>query len=249
MRSPGGSFFDVAITGTVAPGRAIRRSGARAGDALVLFGEIGPSLAGLSLLAAFLGPCGCGGGGFPAPRLRDCAGAGARVRTIAPRLSLAADVPALRAMAAGLAHLPHAAEMLRFMARHLAPRAVPLGDALLAAEPRALTAMIDVSDGLARDLRTLCGESRVGAAVDGEALPVPRAIGDIFGLEGSALADFALASGEEYVLLAAVRSDALEALPPGASVIGRVVPEGEGIVVAGAGGARPLPDLGYEHVF
>ncbi|RJR27935.1 MAG: thiamine-monophosphate kinase, partial [Candidatus Latescibacterota bacterium] len=71
VASPGGYFFDVAIAGSVPRGRAVRRSGARAGDAVVLFGEVGPSLAGLSLLAAFLGPCGCGGSPPPAPRLRD----------------------------------------------------------------------------------------------------------------------------------------------------------------------------------
>ena len=152
-------------------------------------------------------------------------------------------------MAAGLAHIPHAEEMLRFMRRHLAPRAEPLGEPLVGGETSPLAAMIDVSDGLAKDLRTLCAESRVGAAIDAAALPVPRAIADIFGLEGDALADFALSSGEEYALLAAVRAGALDALPPGASVIGRVVAESEGLAIAGAGGVRELPRLGYEHEF
>ena len=43
--------------------------------------------------------------------------------------------------------------------------------------------MIDVSDGLAKDLRTLCAESGVGAIVREEALPVPGAVGEIFGLD------------------------------------------------------------------
>ncbi len=249
VTSPGGYFFDVAIAGSVPAGRAVRRSGARAGDAVVLLGEIGPSLAGLSLLAAFLGPCVCGGPALPAPRLRDCAAAGARVRAASAGLSIATGAAALRSAAAGLAHIPRVAEMLRFILRHLAPRAEPAGDTLLGGAERAITAMIDVSDGLAKDLRTLCEESGVGAEIDAAALPVPRSIGEIFGLDGDALVDFALASGEEYVLLAAVREGALGALPPGAAVVGRFAPAHGGIVLAGPAGRRPLPPVGYEHSF
>ena len=68
--------------------------------------------------------------------------------------------------------------------------------------------MIDISDGLAKDLRTLCAESGVGAAIREDALPIPPAIGELCGLEGEALVDFALASGEEYVMLAAVSPEA-----------------------------------------
>ncbi len=249
VTSPGGYFFDVAIAGSVPPGRAVRRSGARAGDAVVLFGEIGPSLAGLSLLEAFLGPCGCGGPALPAPRFRDCAAAGGRVRAASAGLSVATGAAALRSASAGLAHIPHAAEMLRFIQRHLAPRAEPAGAGLLGGAEPAITAMIDVSDGLARDLRTLCEVSGVGAEIEAASLPVPEAIGEIFGLEGDALVDFALSSGEEYVLLAAVRPEAVADFPPGAAVIGRLLSPAAGIEISGSAGQRPLPPVGYEHAF
>jgi thiamine-monophosphate kinase len=109
--------------------------------------------------------------------------------------------------------------------------------------------MIDVSDGLARDLRTLCEVSGVGAEIEAASLPVPEAIGEIFGLEGDALVDFALSSGEEYVLLAAVRPEAIADLPPGAAVVGRFAPMHGGIVLAGPAGRRPIPPVGYEHSF
>jgi thiamine-monophosphate kinase len=115
--------------------------------------------------------------------------------------------------------------------------------------------MIDISDGLGKDLRTLCAESGVGALIREEALPVPPAIGELCGLEGGALVDFALASGEEYVLLAAVSPEAARLLSAGApvtgaTVIGATVPAAEGIMlVDGKGRRRPMPKLGYEHTF
>ncbi len=249
VASPGGYFFDVAITGSVAPGRAVLRSGAGPGDAVVLFGEIGRSLAGLALLSCFFGPCGCGPTGLPAPRVRDCAAAGARMGAVVPRLSLATDEAALRGMAAGLAHIPGALEMLRCMRHHLAPRCTP-APAVRAGGARApFAAMIDVSDGFAKDLRTLCAESGVGASIEAASLPIPGAVGALFGIEGDALIDFALSSGEEYVQLAAVPRESLAALPPEAVVVGRFTGAEEGITIAGPGGTRELPALGYEHSF
>lgn len=47
-----GLFVSLTLTGTVKPGRALTRSGARVGDLLYVTGTIGDSLAGLRLLAA-----------------------------------------------------------------------------------------------------------------------------------------------------------------------------------------------------
>ena len=213
VSSPHGFCFNVAIVGEVRPGRAILRSGAREGDAIVLFGEIGLSRAGLSVLSSR-----AGGG--------ESAGA-----------------------VAVTGH-PCADDIVRFVQRHLVPIAHPLDASLLDADPVCVTAMIDVSDGLGKDLRTLCAESGVGALIREEALSVPPAVGELCGFEGEALVDFALASGEEYVLLAAVSPEAAELLGGGATVIGEAVPAAEGIVLVDAKGKRrPMPKLGYEHAF
>ncbi len=217
VSSPHGFCFNVAIVGEAPRGRSVLRSGAREGDALVLFGEIALSRAGLSLLTRSLER--------PIPDTPDAA---------------------------------------RCIQRHLVPVAGPLDPSLLDADPPLVTAMIDVSDGLAKDLRTLCEESGVGAVIREDALPVPPAIGDLVGLEGEALVDFALASGEEYVLLAAVSPEAAGRLsapasaggmmsiaaPGFATVIGAAVPAVEGITLVGRDGKRrALPKLGYEHSF
>ncbi|MCX5752936.1 MAG: thiamine-phosphate kinase [Candidatus Krumholzibacteria bacterium] len=236
VSSPHGFCFNVAIVGEVRPGRAVLRAGARVGDALVLFGEIGLSLAGLSILSS------------PTPELKKAISL----------VSIASSPAELDQVAAAIQGCTSANDAARFVQRHLVPLAFPLDAALLDADPACITAMIDISDGLGKDLRTLCAESGVGALIREDALPIPPAIGEVCGLEGEALTDFALASGEEYVMLAAVSPEAAKRLGAGAAggsgggstVIGSVVRAAEGINLVGASGKkRPMPNLGYEHSF
>lgn len=248
VASPGGFVFNVAIVGEVRPGRAVLRSGARVGDAVVLFGRVGRSLAGLRVLASLYG--GVGGADEPAPRVAGLPDATKSLKKVLPRLSLSTSAGELEKIARSLGSLSCAREIVECAQCHLTPLAFPLEAELLDAEPPRVTAMIDVSDGLAKDLRTLCVESGVGALVREEALPVAGAVRELFGVEGRALVDFALSSGEEYVLLATIAREAAEKLPAGAVVVGEVVRSTEGVALLdGKGKGRPLPKLGYEHVF
>jgi thiamine-monophosphate kinase len=113
-------------------------------------------------------------------------------------------------------------------------------------------ACIDLSDGLARDVRQVARASSVGARLDAEALP-RRALRS----GARATIEQALGDGEDYELLFAAPADAIAALaqqPELAQVtltrVGTVVPEREGIVLVRAGGAAaPLPAGGFEHRF
>ena len=248
VQSPGGFFLNVAIVGEARVGRAIRRSGARAGDSIVLFGEIGSSSAGLGILSALHGET--PGQGAPVPRVPGLPGSASSLKKMLGSLSLATSPAELARMAGALDAGPRGEALLDFVRQHLVPLARPLDAALLDAEPPCVTAMIDVSDGLAKDLRTLCEESGVGAVVREESLPVPPAVGDFFGLEGTSLVDFAISSGEEYVLLAAVSPAAAERLPAGTAVIGAMTPAAGGVaLVDQRGRTRAMPKLGYEHSF
>jgi thiamine-monophosphate kinase len=150
-------------------------------------------------------------------------------------------------MAARLERRPGAAEILLSAKQHLVPLASPLAPFLSRGGATALTSMIDVSDGLAKDLRTLCAESGVGAIIEEAALPVAAGAAELFGLKGRKLVDFAISSGEEYVLLGTTRA---KRPPPTGRVIGRVVDARDGIALVDARGrGRPLPELGYEHSF
>jgi len=118
---------------------------------------------------------------------------------------------------------------------HRRPRALLAAGALAVA--RGATAMIDVSDGLARDLRRLAAASRVGVALD----EVPVAHG--------ATLDEALGGGEDYELVITHRDPGK--LASGFAAAGLPAPIVIGEVVEGAGEVRlegtEVPDVGWRH--
>lgn len=80
--------------------------------------------------------------------------------------------------------------------RHFWPTPRVHAAAVLRAQ-RIPTSMIDLSDGLSTDLSHICEESRVGAEIRAESIPVAHT-----GLKNkSAAFDFALHGGEDYELL------------------------------------------------
>jgi len=105
------------------------------------------------------------------------------------------------------------------------------------AEGRALaavvTAMLDISDGIATDVRRLAAASGTGAVVELERLP--RAPG--------ATVEQAATGGEDYELLAAVPADA--AVPVAVTVVGRLTAGGGVLLLDGDG--RPQALRGWDH--
>jgi thiamine-monophosphate kinase len=114
------------------------------------------------------------------------------------------------------------------------------------------TAMIDVSDGLLQDLGHLCEESRVGAVVEAQALPLSEAYRVLLGERDWSLA---LTGGEDYELLFAATTEhrtAIAALAQSSDCpitrIGRVVSSAEGLNVHGSDGTAYTPaHVGYDH--
>src|SRR5947207_226321 len=83
---------------------------------------------------------------------------------------------------------------------HLRPRA-RVGEGRWLADAGGVTAMMDLSDGLATDLGRLVAESSVGAHVDVERLPIAaatRAVADALDVDP---VDWATGGGEDYELL------------------------------------------------
>jgi thiamine-monophosphate kinase len=130
------------------------------------------------------------------------------------------------------------------------------------AEGRALapsgvvTAMLDVSDGLAADLGHLCAASHVGAELDADAVPVdPAARAVAEALERDAL-ELALEGGEDYELVFTVRADgverALEAVAQAggsARVMGRLTEPGASLRLRYADGQiEELVARGWDHL-
>ncbi len=139
----------------------------------------------------------------------------------------------------------------RAIERHLCPiPRVHEGRAL--AEGGVATAMIDVSDGLASDLRQLCRESGVSARIREDQIPidpVALAVGRHLGKDPMRMA---LEGGEDFELLFTSSSDSLDILrlfEDGIDVtaVGEVEEAGKGcLLVQRSGEAVPLTG-GYDH--
>ena len=117
--------------------------------------------------------------------------------------------------------------------------------------------MMDVSDGLAGDLRHLLNASGVGAELLSSAIPISRAARAAAKAESSNKPPLlaALTDGEDFELLFTVASgnavallDAWKARFPetALSCIGRIT-EAPGLVIRDKNGARPLNVHGYSH--
>jgi len=184
--NPGGMLISVALLGWVPRGKGVLRSGAEAGDAIFVTGELGGSLAGKHL-------------------------------EFEPRLAEA-----------------------RWLAQHFS-----------------LHAMLDVSDGLAGDLRHILTASRVGAELLASSIPVSkearRAAKAGAAAKPALLA--ALTDGEDFELLFTVASrDAVPLLDAWKqqfpqlplACIGKIKAV-EGITIRDKQGVRPLTAHGYVH--
>ena len=184
--NPGRTLISVSLLGHVPRGKATLRSGAEAGDAILVTGELGGSLAGRHL-------------------------------DFEPRLAEA-----------------------RWLAQHFS-----------------IHAMMDLSDGLAGDLRHVLKASRVGAELLTTAIPISGAAKLASRAETSAKPPLlaALTDGEDFELLFTVASkDAVPLLDAWKkqfpklplTCIGKIIAS-EGIHLRDKQGARPLNVHGYEH--
>jgi thiamine-monophosphate kinase len=184
--NPGGTLISVALLGFVPRGKGILRSGAEAGDAIFVTGELGGSLAGKHL-------------------------------EFEPRLAEA-----------------------HWLAQHFQ-----------------VHAMLDVSDGLAGDLRHLLAASRVGADLNSASIPISREARRAAKAGSSAKPALlaALTDGEDFELLFTVASrDAVPLLDAWRkefpslplTCIGKIK-AGEGVTIRDKQGVRPLTAHGYMH--
>jgi thiamine-monophosphate kinase len=125
------------------------------------------------------------------------------------------------------------------------------------AEQFPIHAMIDVSDGLAGDLRHILKASRVGAQLLTSSIPISRAAKLASKAESSAKPPLlaALTDGEDFELLFTVAAryavpllDAWKIQFPKLKLtcIGKIT-AGEGITLRDKSGARPFSAHGYEH--
>lgn len=247
VRSPGPAFFSVSIIGEAPGGKIMTRSGARPGDQVFLSGDCGGSSAGMRILEGLLE----GGSGWCAEALlpseeRDRAA----LKNLAGEISLFTGREDMMKMKERCGLGESAAELLRLMKMHLTPTAAGLDWKGMQKRGFRVTSVIDVSDGIGRDLASLCEESGVGAVIEEECLPVPDIISGLKDVERERINKLVLGSGEEYVLLLTARPTRDGGVPKGLIRIGEITTEEGGIVLAGKGGRKTgISRYGYEHDF
>jgi len=123
--------------------------------------------------------------------------------------------------------------------RHLLPEARDPGDYV-----RNATAMIDISDGLLIDLSRLCDESRVGARIYLEKVPLSSALRETASRLGISPIQLALSGGEDYELL----FTAPAAKKVKAIYIGDIL-KSKRVIVDMAGKEKPFSAEGYQHFY
>jgi len=206
-RSPA-VVLSVAVTGEVAPGRAVRRSTAQPGDVIVVTGELGAAAGGLALSRAH------------------------------------------PSRAAAALSEPWARELIDALARPTAR----VGEAQTLAQA-GVTAMMDLSDGLAKDLSRLCAESGVGARIELSDIPVSEALRRGATTLGVDPLELAIGGGEDYELLATLditdleraRTELAERFGVTLTDVGVIIEGGGQIAVDAQGRAAPLDPKGWDH--
>lgn len=144
---------------------------------------------------------------------------------------------------------PWGRELLDALARPLAR--VGEGETLAQA---GATAMIDLSDGLAKDLSRLCRESGVGARVELPRVPVAEPLRRGAPLLGVDPLDLALSGGEDYELLATIdlthvgraREELDERFGVTLTEVGVIIEDGL-VAVDAEGRESPLEPKGWDH--
>ncbi|MBI5665655.1 MAG: thiamine-phosphate kinase [Nitrospirae bacterium] len=172
-------------------GKAITRSGAKAGDGIFITDTIGDSAMGLLLLKG--------------------QGSGAKGQKLK-------------------------AQSLKLIRRHLMPLILPLKDT------RKVTSMIDISDGLLADLGHVCDESKTGAVIYKEKIPLSRELRAVAKDLGRDPFEFALKGGEDYALLFTAPAN----YRTSAHRIGEIIKKGR-YIIDGNGIKTRFKAEGYQH--
>jgi thiamine-monophosphate kinase len=128
------------------------------------------------------------------------------------------------------------------LGRHMtfSPR-IAMGRAL--AETGVVTAMLDLSDGLSRDIHQICAASGVGAEIDASAIPIHADAIALSQRDGKPPLEHALHDGEDHELLFSASSDPKL---PGIVRVGTILEE-QGVWIRSGGRRSVLKAGGWQH--
>ncbi len=126
---------------------------------------------------------------------------------------------------------------------HLEPKA-QLGKALRIG--KIAHAMEDVSDGLASEVRNICFESRCGAEIFAERIPITAGVRKAAKAVGKSALDFTLFGGEDFELVFTVGKRNLKKAGKLGTLVGRII-RGRKIYLVERGKKKELKRVGYDH--
>lgn len=106
------------------------------------------------------------------------------------------------------------------------------------------TAMADISDGLASDLRNICKRSGVGAVVNRDGIPIADDVIKAAQLLRTPPSDLALYGGEDYELIYTIAKEFSNNVP--GVTIGKII-SGEKIYIENRGDRKELSRFGFDH--
>jgi len=113
------------------------------------------------------------------------------------------------------------------VSKHLAPKA-RFDISTIVSQKQWAHAMIDISDGLAADVRHICKQSGVGALLRAHAIPMDPLVGKIAEEFNDNPLEYALFGGEEYELLFTIDPDNKDTMKDqltGVTIVGEVTKE------------------------
>jgi len=106
-----------------------------------------------------------------------------------------------------------------------------------------ISAMLDISDGLSRDLRHICQQSHVGAIIEANQIPIHEDARSLSAKDGRPPIDHALHDGEDHELLF-TSAGSIE--HPSVVCIGKTTAD-PAILIRRDGTLSPLELLGWQH--
>ena len=124
---------------------------------------------------------------------------------------------------------------------YLEPRA-QLDTALKIA--RYINSMIDVSDGLASEIRLICDESKCGAIIYKDKIPIDDEVRDVAKALDEDEYDYALFGGEDFELVYTVSKDNLDKV--NGFLVGAIT-ENKEALLSFKGKEKKLSESGYDH--
>lgn len=136
--------------------------------------------------------------------------------------------------------------------RHLAP--IPrLAEARAAVETGKIHAMMDISDGLAGDIRHICEQSGVGVEIEEIRIPISAELQEASAICKADPSDWALSGGEDYELLMTCPEESIQEIADSigkstgtkVSRIGRICEDG--FFLKSPSGTTELRKKGYTH--